>query len=354
MPAPFAEVQIGERVVRITHPERVYFSARGETKLDLVHYYLSVGDGIVRALWERPCMMHRYPDGVDGEKIYQKRLPKGAPPWVQTATVRFPSGRSADELCVTELASVAWAVQMACVEFHPWHSRRADTERPDELRIDLDPQPGTGFAQAKQVAAVVHEVLTELGAVGWPKTSGSKGVHVYVRIEPRFGFREVRRAALAFAREVERRVPEQVTTAWWKEQRGAQIFLDYNQNARDRTIASAYSVRGKPHGPVSAPVTWAELPDVDIDDFTIATMPARFAELGDLHAGIDDAVWSIEPLLEWAERDERDRGLGDAPYPPNFPKQEGEPPRVQPSRMNKANWADAAAPADEVEPQQLD
>jgi DNA ligase D len=354
MPAPFADVQIGERVVRITHPERVYFSARGETKLDLVQYYLSVGDGIVRALWERPCMMHRYPDGVDGEKIYQKRLPKGAPPWVQTATVRFPSGRSADELCVTELASVAWAVQMACVEFHPWHSRRADTERPDELRIDLDPQPGTGFTQAKQVAAVVHEVLTELGAVGWPKTSGSKGVHVYVRIEPRFGFREVRRAALAFAREVERRIPEQVTTAWWKEQRGAQIFLDYNQNARDRTIASGYSVRGFPWGPVSAPVTWEELPDVEMRDFTIATMPGRFAQLGDLHAGMDDAVWSIEPLLEWADRDERDRGLGDAPYPPNFPKQDGEPPRVQPSRMNKANWAEAPAPTDGVEPQQLE
>jgi DNA ligase D len=338
MPAPFAEVQTGERTVRVSHPERVYFSTRGETKLDLVHYYLSVGDGIVRALWERPCMMHRYPDGVDGEKIYQKRLPKGAPAWVETATVRFPSGRSADELCVTELASVVWAVQMACVEFHPWHSRRADTERPDELRIDLDPQPGTGFAQAKQVAAVVHEVLTELGAVGWPKTSGSKGVHVYIRIEPRFGFREVRRAALAFAREVERRIPEQVTTAWWKEERGAQIFLDYNQNARDRTIASAYSVRGFPWAPVSAPVTWAELPDVEMRDFTIATMPGRFAKLGDVHAGIDDAVWSIEPLLEWAERDEVDRKLGDAPYPPNFPKQEGEPPRVQPSKKVASHW----------------
>ena len=191
--------------------------------------------------------------------------------------MRFPSGRSADELCVTELASVIWAVQMSTVEFHPWHSRRADTEQPDELRIDLDPQPGTGFAEAKRVAAIVHEVLDELGAVGWPKTSGSRGVHIYVRIEPAFGFREVRRAALAFAREVERRAPELVTTAWWKEERGEQIFLDYNQNARDRTIASAYSVRGKPHGPVSAPVTWDELPDVEMADFTIATMPARFA-----------------------------------------------------------------------------
>ncbi|MCU1659029.1 MAG: ATP-dependent ligase [Pseudonocardiales bacterium] len=354
MPSPSVDLQIGQRTVRITNPDRVYFPERGETKLDLATYYVAVGDGIVRALRERPCMLHRYPDGTSGEKIYQKRLPKGAPEWVETVEVRFPSGRTAEELCVTELASVIWAVQMSTVEFHPWHSRRADTERPDELRIDLDPQPGTGFLETKQVAQTVHEVLDELGAVGWPKTSGSKGIHIYVRIEPRFGFREVRRAALAFAREVERRVPAQVTTAWWKEERGAQVFLDYNQNARDRTIAAAYSVRGMPHGPVSAPVTWAELPDVDMRDFTIATMPARFAELGDLHAGIDDAVWSIEPLLEWAARDERDRGLGDAPYPPNFPKQEGEPPRVQPSRMNKANWDGAGHRVGDVEPQQLD
>ncbi|MCW2525944.1 MAG: hypothetical protein JWM76_804 [Pseudonocardiales bacterium] len=346
------ELDVGGRSVRISNPDRVYFSTRGETKLDLARYYISVGEGIVRALRERPCMLHRYPDGTDGEKIYQKRLPKGAPDWVETATVRFPSGRSADELCVTELASVIWAVQMSTVEFHPWHSRRADTESPDELRIDLDPQPGTGLAEAKVVAEVVREVLTEYGAVGWPKVSGSRGIHIYVRIEPAHGFTEVRRAALAFAREVERRAPKLVTTAWWKEERGAQIFLDYNQNARDRTIAAAYSVRGGPAGLVSAPVTWEELPDVEMTDFTIATMPARFALLGDLHAGIDDAVWSIAPLLELADRDERDRGLGDAPYPPNFPKMENEPPRVQPSRMNKANWADAGT--DRVEPQPLD
>ena len=339
MASPFVEVEIGPRTVRVTNPDRVYFSARGETKLDLVRYYDSVGPGIVRALYERPCMLHRYPEGVDGEKIYQKRIPKGAPDWVETVQVRFPSGRAADELCVTELADVAWAVQMSTVEFHPWHSRRSDTERPDELRIDLDPQPGTGLAEAKKVAAVVHATLDELGAVGWPKTSGSRGLHIYVRIEPAYGFTEVRRAALAFAREIERRAPALVTTAWWKEERGQQIFLDYNQNARDRTIAAAYSVRGTPLGLVSAPVTWAELPDVEMTDFTIATMPARFALLGDLHAGMDDAVWSIEPLLEWAERDAADRGLEDAPYPPNFPKMEGEPPRVQPSRMNKANWS---------------
>ena len=261
MASPYTEVTVGERTVRVSHPDRVYFSTRGETKLDLVNYYLAVGDGIVRALRERPCMLHRYPDGVDGEKIYQKRLPKGAPEWVQTAEVKFPSGRSAAELCVTELASVVWAVQMSTVEFHPWHSRRADTEHPDELRIDLDPQPGAGLDEAKQVAAIVHETLDELGAVGWPKTSGSRGIHVYVRIEPRFGFREVRRAALAFAREIERRAPDLVTTAWWKEERTRAIFVDYNQNARDRTIASAYSVRGRPWGPVSAPVTWSELPE---------------------------------------------------------------------------------------------
>jgi DNA ligase D len=352
MASPYTELEIGTRTVRISNPDRVYFPERGETKLDLARYYIAVSDGIVRALRDRPCMLHRYPDGVAGEKIYQKRLPKGAPDWVETVEVEFPSGRTADELCVTELASVVWAVQMSTVEFHPWHSRRADTERPDELRIDLDPQPGTGFAECKEVAVTVHEVLDELGAVGWPKTSGSKGLHVYVRIEPAYGFREVRRAALAFAREVERRIPHLVTTKWWKEERGEQIFLDYNQNARDRTIASAYSVRGRPHGPVSAPVTWAELSDVEMEDFTIATMPARFAELGDLHAGIDDAVWSIAPLLELADRDERDHGLGDAPYPPNYPKMPGEPPRVQPSKMNKANWTDADQPA--VQPQQLD
>jgi DNA ligase D len=336
--SPFVELEIGDRVVKVTNPDRVYFPARGETKLDLANYYLSVGDGIVRALRERPCMLHRFPEGVGGEKIYQKRLPKGAPEWVETTEVSFPSGRTADELCVTEIASVIWAVQMSTVEFHPWHTRRPEVEKPDELRIDLDPQPGTDFADAKRVAVVVREVLDELGWAGWPKTSGNRGVHVYVRIEPRFGFKEVRRAALAFAREVERRMPSLVTTAWWKEERGEKVFVDFNQNAKDRTIAAAYSVRGFPHGPVSAPVTWDEMPDVDTEDFTIATMPARFAELGDVHSGIDDVHVDIAPLLEWAERDERDHGLGEAPYPPNYPKMEGEPPRVQPSKINPDNW----------------
>jgi DNA ligase D len=337
MPSPFTELEVGARTVKITNPDRVYFPATGATKLNLAEYYLAVGDGIVRALRERPCMLHRFPDGTGGERIYQKRLPKGAPDWVETVEVRFPSGRAADELCVTELASVIWAVQMSSVEFHPWHSRRADTERPDELRIDLDPQPGTDFEDARVVAVLAHELLTELGAVGWPKTSGSRGIHIYLRIFPEHGFTQVRRAALAFARELERRVPDLVTTKWWKEERGEQIFIDYNQNARDRTIASAYSIRAK-SGLVSAPITWDELPDVRMEDFTMATMPARFAELGDVHAGIDDTPFDISELLDWSERDEHELGQGDAPYPPNFPKMEGEPPRVQPSKKVASHW----------------
>ena len=302
------ELVVGDRTVRITHPERVYFPATGATKLDLAQYYLSVGDGIVRALRERPCMMHRFPEGLSGDKVHQKRLPRGAPPWVETVQLFFPRfKRTADELCVTELGSVIWAVQMSTVEFHPWNSRRADTEKPDEWRIDLDPMPDCDFETVRRVAHVAHEVLDELGAVGWPKTSGGKGMHIYVRIEPRWGFADVRRAALAFAREVERRAPDDVTTTWWRKDRDPKkLFVDYNQNARDHTIASAYSVRGVPTGTVSTPITWDEVDAVLPQDFTMATVPARFAELGDLHAGIDDAVFSIEPLLEWAERDERD------------------------------------------------
>ncbi len=300
------ELTVGTRTVRVSNPERVYFAARGETKLDLARYYLGVGDGIVRALRERPCMLHRFPSGVDGQKVHQKRLPSGAPPWVETVRVEFPSGRQADELCVTELASVIWAVQMSTVEFHPWNSRRADIERPDEWRIDLDPMPRAGFASVRRVAHAVHELLDEIGAVGWPKTSGGAGLHVYVRIEPRWGFADVRRAALAFAREVERRVPEHVTTTWWRKDREAdKVFVDYNQNARDHTIASAYSVRGVREGIVSMPITWRELDDVDPAQCTIATVPSRFAALGDVHQGIDDAAFSLEALLEWAARDER-------------------------------------------------
>jgi DNA ligase D len=300
------ELTVGDHTVRISNPDRVYFSARGETKLDLARYYVSVGDGIVRALRERPCMMHRFPEGTDGEKVHQKRLPRGAPPWVETVRVDFPSGRHADELCVTNLASVVWAVQMSTVEFHPWNSRRADTERPDEWRIDLDPMPECGFGTVRRVAHVAHAVLDEIGAVGWPKTSGGHGMHIYVRIEPRWGFADVRRAALAFAREVERRAPREVTTTWWRKDREPdRLFVDYNQNARDHTIASAYSVRGAPEAVVSTPITWDEVDDVIPRDCTIATVPERFATLGDLHEGIDGAVFSLEPLLEWADRDER-------------------------------------------------
>jgi DNA ligase D len=301
------ELVVGGRTVRISNPDRVYFSARGETKLDLARYYESVGDGIVRALRERPCMLHRFPSGVDGEKVHQKRLPRGAPEWVDTVRVDFPSGRHADELCVTELASVIWAVQMSTVEFHPWNSRRADVERPDEWRIDIDPMPDCTFDTVRRVARVAHEVLQELGAVGWPKTSGGSGLHIYVRISPRWGFGEVRRAALAFAREVERRVPADATTTWWRKDRAPdKVFVDYNQNARDHTIASAYSVRGVKEATVSTPIAWGEIDDVVPSELTIATVPARFATLGDLHAGIDEAEFSLEPLLEWAERDERD------------------------------------------------
>jgi DNA ligase D len=303
------ELAVGDRIVRISNPDRVYFSVRGETKLDLANYYLSVGDGIVRALRERPCMLHRFPSGVDGDKVHQKRIPRGAPPWLQTVRVTFPRyNRHADELCVTELASVIWAVQMSTVEFHPWNSRRADVERPDEWRIDIDPMPECSFARVRRVAHVVHELLDELGAVGWPKTSGGSGIHVYVRIHPRSGFADVRRAALAFAREVERRAPADATTTWWRKDREPdKVFVDYNQNARDHTIASAYSVRGVREGTVSTPIAWGEIDEVVPRELTIATVPGRFARLGDLHAGIDEAPFSLEPLLEWAERDERDQ-----------------------------------------------
>jgi DNA ligase D len=297
------QLQVGEHLVRISHPERVYFSARGETKLDLARYYMSVDEGILRALRERPCMLHRFPSGVDGEKVHQKRLPRGAPPWVETVRVDFPSGRHADELCVTNLGSVIWAVQMSTVEFHPWNSRRADTERPDEWRIDLDPMPSSDFRTVRRVAAVAREVLAELGIVGWPKTSGGSGLHVYVRIEPRWAFADVRRAALAFAREVERRAPRDATTTWWRKDRDPdKVFVDYNQNARDHTIASAYSVRGVKEGTVSTPVRWEEIDDVEPEELTIATVPGRFATFGDLHRGIDDRAFSLDQLLEWADR----------------------------------------------------
>jgi DNA ligase D len=317
--APATEVEVDGRTVRISNPGRVYFPEIGATKLDLVKYYLAVGPGIVNAVRERPCMMHRFPTGLSGDKVHQKRVPGGAPPWLETVRVHFPRyGLHADELCVTELAHVIWAVQMSTVEFHPWNSRRADVEKPDEWRIDLDPMPACPPATVRRVAGVVRDLLDEIGAVGWPKTSGGRGMHVYVRIEPSFGFTDVRRAALAFAREVERRAPRHVTTTWWRKDRDpAALFVDYNQNARDHTMAAAYSVRGLPNATVSTPITWEDVDVVEPNDCTMATVPRRVADLGDLHAGIDRAVYAIDELLEWAARDERagavDAGVPDEP-----------------------------------------
>jgi DNA ligase D len=340
-------VEAGGREVRVSSPDRVIFprteSSSALTKLNVVEYYLAVGDGIMRALARRPTTLERWPKGVQpgfvlstrerggGDAFFQKRIPRGAPEYVPTARIQFPSGRHADEICPSEIAVVAWAAQMGTITFHPWPVRSNDVDHPDELRLDLDPQPGTDFADAVRVAGEARSLLDELGYIGFPKTSGGRGVHIYVRIEPRWTFTEVRHAAIAFGRELERRLPGQVTTKWWKEERGERIFVDYNQNARDRTIASAYSVRPKPGAPVSAPVSWEELGEVAPEDFTVATMPARFAGVGDRHAAIDEVAHSLEPLLEMYERDEDD-GKADMPYPPEYPKMPGEPKRVQPSR----------------------
>ena len=340
-------VDAGGRDLRVSNPDRVIFPATRQspeiTKLDIVNYYLAVDEGIMRALCRRPTTLERWPKGVHpgivlstrekggGDAFFQKRVPRGAPDYLQTAEIKFPSGRTADEICPTEVAVVGWAAQMGTITFHPWPVRSDDVDHPDELRIDLDPQPGTDFADAVRVAAEARVLLGELGYVGFPKTSGGRGVHIYVRIEPRWTFTELRHAAIAFGRELERRLPGQVTTKWWKEERGECIFVDYNQNARDRTIASAYSIRPKPGAPVSAPVSWDELPGVTPEQFTVASMPARFAEVGDRHAAIDAVAHSLDPLLECYERDSQE-GQGDMPYPPDYPKMPGEPKRVQPSR----------------------
>jgi len=342
--APAVEVEAAGRTVRVSSPDRVYFPERGWTKLDLVTYYLSVGDGILAALLDRPTTLERWPSGVHegikmatrtdprGDAFYQKRVPKGAPDYVRTARIVFPSGRTADEVAPSELAVVAWAANLGTITFHPWPVRAADVERPDQLRIDLDPQPGTDFADAARVAPVVRELLHEVGMEGWPKTSGGRGIHIFVPIVPDWTFVDVRRAVIAFGREVERRIPEQVTMKWWKEERGRRIFIDYNQMARDRTMASAYSVRPNARATVSMPLRWDEVDAVHPNDFDIGTAPERFAELGDLFAGMAEHAFRIEPLLEMAERDERDNEQGDMPYPPEYPKMPGEPPRVQPSR----------------------
>ncbi|MBD0292792.1 MAG: ATP-dependent DNA ligase [Jiangellaceae bacterium] len=340
MAAPSVQIHVDGRDIKITNPDKVYFPASGVTKRELVEHYVGVGPAILRALFRRPTYLQRFPEGVDGEEVYQKRFPKFAPDWVRTARITFPSGRSADALCVTSPADVAWAANLGTVTFHPWHTRADDVDHPDEMRIDLDPQPGTGFPDARKVALdAVRPLLAELGYTGFPKTSGGRGIHVYLRLQPRWTFVQVRRAAIAFARAVERRAPRLVTTSWWKEERGQAVFIDYNQNARDRTIASAWSARRTPRATVSTPVTWDELPDVEPADFTVRTVTARLAKRGDPHASIDDVHHTLEPLLELAERDEAG-GLGDLPYPPNYPKMPGEPPRVQPSRINPRNWED--------------
>ncbi len=333
-PSPAVEIEVDGFDVRVSNPEKVYFTGLAEgsgRKIDLVNYYVAVGEGALRGIRERPTYLKRHVDGAEGEAIYQKRIPEKRPEWIESVRVSFPSGRHADALCPTHVADLAWAANLGNMDFHPWPARRADVDHPDELRIDLDPQPGVEFERVRRVATEVHAYLEEIGIVGFPKSSGKRGIHIYVRIEPTWDFHRVRRAALALAREIERRMPDDVTSKWWKEERGEKVFIDYNQNARDRTIASAYSVRADRKGPVSAPLRWDEIADFEMYDFTIATMPARFAELGDLHRSIDDVHHSLDTLLELADRDEKE-GLGDAPWPPNYAKQPGEPKRVQPSK----------------------
>ena len=318
------------REVRVSNPDKVLFPGVGHTKRDLVTYYVSIAEGALRGAGGRPNMLVRYPNGIDADHFYQKRAPRSRPDWVEVATLRFPSGRKADEVVPRSAADLAWMANLGCLELHPHPVRAEDLDHPDELRVDLDPVPGVEWAQVRTVAGIVRESLAEHDLVGWPKTSGSRGLHVVVRIAPRWTFGEVRRAALALARDIERRAPELATSKWWKEERHG-VFIDYNQNAKDRTVASAYSVRPRPQAPVSAPLHWDEVPDCDPADFTLGTVPARVAEIGDPHAGIDDAVGSLEALLELSRRHEAD-GLGDAPWPPHYRKQRGEPPRVQPSK----------------------
>ena len=333
MPAkvPPVSVDVDGHSLSVSNPTKVFFSTRGETKLDLVRYYVAVGAGALRGVYERPTVLKRYPNGAEGEFFYQKRVPPKRPSWLETVTVSFPSGRHAEELCPVDVAHVIWAVNLGCLDLNPWPVRRSDVDHPDELRVDLDPQPGVPFDHVRRVALAVRDLLDEHGLAGFPKTSGSRGVHVNVPIEPEWDFTAVRRAALALAREIERRMPEQATSAWWKEQRGQRVFIDYNQNARDRTVASAYSVRANPEGRVSCPLDWDEVPDVEPADLTIATVPARFASRGDPGAALDDRRYRLDGLLELAARDEAG-GLGDAPWPPHFGKQRGEPRRVAPSR----------------------
>jgi DNA ligase D-like protein (predicted polymerase) len=331
MPARKKELlEIAGREVAISNPDKVYFREAGITKLELVRYYLAVAEGALRGVRDRPMALKRYVDGAEGEFFFQKRAPASRPPWVDVVEINFPSGRSAHEIVVRDAAQLAWVVNLGCIDLNPHPVRAADVHHPDELRVDLDPVPGVGWGQIRDVALVVREVLREHGLAGWPKTSGSRGMHVYSRIAPRWTFTEVRQAALALAREVERRVPALATSKWWKEERHG-VFIDYNQNAKDRTIASAYSVRPTADARVSTPLTWEEVPDCDPAELTLRSVPARFARLGDPGAGIDGEAGSLDALLELAAR-QRAGGLGDAPWPPHYAKGDEEPPRVQPSR----------------------
>ena len=318
------------REISISNPHKVLFPKPKYTKIDLVRYYLDVAVGALRGAGGRPNVMVRYPNGIKEEFFYQKRAPKSRPPWIEVVSLRFPSGRSAEEVVPRDAAALVWLANLACLELHPHPVRAEDLDHPDELRVDLDPVPGVRWAQVRKVAQVVDATLKDFGLTGWPKTSGSRGLHVLVRIERRWSFDEVRRAALALAREVEGRVPKLATSKWWKEERHG-VFVDYNQNAKDRTVASAYSVRPTPDARVSTPLSWEEVEAADPADFTLATMPQRFATLGDRHAGIDQSRGSLEPLLELSAKHESE-GQGDAPWPPHYKKQRGEPPRVQPSR----------------------
>jgi DNA ligase D-like protein (predicted polymerase) len=364
MPTPATELEVGGRTVRVSSPDKIYFpeasgsGSMGLTKLDVVSYVVSVSDGIFAALQDRPVTMERWPGGYrpdavlstrsdgHGDAFYQKRAPsRGMPDWVQTATITFPSGRTADEVCTTEPATVAWMANLGTLRWHPWPVKRFDTDKVDQLRIDLDPQPGTDFRDAARAALELRGVLADAGLTGYPKTSGGRGVHVFVPVEPTYGFVEARHAVIAVGRELARRMPDHVTINWWKEERGERIFVDFNQMARDRTIASAYSIRPTPDARVSAPLTWDEVDSVEPGDFTIPTMLTRFAERGDVWAPFyAEPAGALDGALEWYARDERDLGTGqeggaEMPYPPDYPKMPGEPPRVQPSRKNEANWS---------------
>jgi bifunctional non-homologous end joining protein LigD len=334
MPDPKEVIEVCGREVAISNPGKIYFPDLGITKLDVVRYYLAVAEGALRGVAGRPMVLKRYVQGASGEAFFQKRAPASRPAWIETVELRFPSGRTAQEVVVTDAAGLAWVANLGCIDLNPHPVLATDLEHPDELRVDLDPVPGVPYRQILDVAMVARDAMADFGLTGWPKTSGSRGFHVYARIEPRWTFAEVRSCAVALAREIERRSPKLATARWWKEERHG-VFVDYNQNAKDRTVASAYSLRPVPQARVSAPLAWDEVPDCDPDVLTIGTMPRRLARIGDPWAGMDGAAGSLEPLLELAERDQR-AGLPDAPWPPHFAKQEGEEPRVQPSKRRAA------------------